>query len=119
MPQSTFRLINACYNTADGLKVLWQEEQAFRQEVILTIVLMPVIFLLGFSINLKIILIALLLLLLVVETLNSALENVIDRISLDIHPQSKIVKDLGSTAVGLTILMNVIAWGLAVYGLFY
>ena len=57
-------------------------------------------------------------LLLVVEVLNSALENIVDRISLDIHPQSKVIKDMGSAAVGLTILMNLIAWGFAIYGLY-
>jgi diacylglycerol kinase (ATP) len=52
----------------------------------------------------------LLMLILVVETINSAIETVVDRISLERHVQSRIAKDMGSAAVGLVILMNVVTW---------
>jgi diacylglycerol kinase (ATP) len=59
------------------------------------------------------------LLLLVIEALNSAIELCIDRFSTEIHPISKQAKDMGSAAVGIVIIMNVIAWIYTVYQLFF
>ena len=63
----------------------------------------------------KLLLGLLLLSLLAVEILNSALEAVVDRISLETHEQSKIAKDMGSAAVCIVILMNIITWVYAIY----
>jgi diacylglycerol kinase (ATP) len=113
--RSKFRIIRATYNTIDGLFALWKNEPAFRQELYLGIVLTPIICLLHVPSILKLILGLLLLLLLAVETLNSALEAAIDRISFEIHEQSKKAKDMGSSAVGLVIIMNIIAWIYSIY----
>ena len=107
---NSFRLYRATKNTIDGLKILWCKEQAFRQEIYVSIILIPIIFFLSISPTLKLLLILLLFFLLLVETINSAIEVIIDRISLDINPQSKMAKDMGSAAVAIAILMNMIAW---------
>ncbi len=103
------RLFRAAKNSVDGLKVLWVEE-AFRLEVIILLIALPVIFFLPVTGSLKLLLLLLLILLLVVEAINSAIEAIIDRISLDYHPQSRKAKDIGSAAVLLVLIMNVIAW---------
>lgn len=104
------RILHAIRYSIDGLKTLWKNEQAFRQEFYLSIILLPIIYFLPVASLLKIILILLLFLLFVVETLNTAIETIVDRISLEIHEQSKIAKDMGSAAVCLVLIMNVIAW---------
>ena len=110
------RLIKASKHTVNGMVDLWQREEAFRLEVVLLLILMPIIFCLSVPSSLKLLLVLLLFLTLVVETINSAIETVVDRISLEINTQSRIAKDMGSAAVGMTILMNVIAW---IYALFF
>jgi len=110
---SVTRLLNALKNSFDGLKAQWRHERAFRQELLVCIITIPVLLLLNVAAMLKLLLMVLLLLLLVVETINSAIETIVDRISLERHEKSKIAKDLGSAAVGLTILMNLLAWGYA------
>lgn len=109
------RIIRAFKHTADGLKALWLHEQAFRQEIYVGMLLFPLLVIMTIPFSLKLFLISLLLLLLVIEALNSALEAVVDRISLEIHPQSKLAKDMGSAAVGLMIIINVIVWLGAIY----
>lgn len=106
----SFRLFRAVLHSIDGVKASWQEEQAFRQEIYASIILLPIIFYLAIPSVFKLALILLLLLLLVVETLNSAIETIVDRISLEIHIQSKMAKDMGSAAVSMVIIMNVFAW---------
>jgi len=64
---------------------------------------------------LRVLMLLLLFLLFVVETINSAIEVVVDRISLEIHEQSRLAKDMGSTAVGITILMNIVVWAYAIW----
>ena len=113
--KSKFSLVRASKNTLDGMKVLWQQEQSFRAEIYLSMFLIPCIFFIKVPSFVKLVLVLLLFLMLVVEALNSAIEAVIDRISLERHPQSKIAKDLGSAAVGMTQCMNVVAWAYAVY----
>ena len=115
MSSSRYRLIRATFHTVDGLKVLWKNEQAFRQEIYLCVVLIPACLMLHISDLLKLFLVLLLLFLVVVEIINSALEAVVDRISLENHVQSKIAKDMGSAAVGIAIIMNIIAWVYAIY----
>ena|SRR5579862_1961728 len=113
--QYKMRLLNALNNSLDGLKTVWKNEQAFRWEVYLSLVLMPVIFYISVSNMLKLLLILLLLLLFVVEIINSALETVVDRISLERHEKSKNAKDMGSLAVLMVIIMNVVAWIYTIY----
>ena len=108
------RWLKATRNTADGMKALWKE-RAFREEIYFATIGLIVIFFAPFSSLLKLILILLLMLLLIVEGINSAIEAIVDRISKDIHPLSKIAKDIGSATVAMAIVMNIIAWCFAIY----
>lgn len=100
------RIFNAAGYSFDGLRAAFTGEAAFRQLVLLNVVLIPVAFWLDVSRAERAILIAVCLLGLIVELLNSAIEAAIDRISLDRHPLSKNAKDMGSAAqmVALTIV---------------
>jgi diacylglycerol kinase (ATP) len=98
-----------------GLQIAWKKQRAFRQEVGMFLVLLPVIYYLRLEVEVKLCLIILLLLLLGMELINSAIEAVIDRISTDVHPLSKEAKDLGSAAVFMVILINIVAWFYVIY----
>lgn len=93
-----------------GLKASWQYEAAFRQELLLCIVLVPVAFWVGQTILEVVALLAVLLLVLIVELLNSAIESVVDRISDDYHELSGRAKDQGSAAVLFAIGLAVLVW---------
>lgn len=113
--QNTFCRVKALKNTFQGILALWKNEQAFRLEIYLSLILTPIIFMLSIPVFLKLILALLLLFLLLIEALNSAIEAVVDRISLEIHPQSGLAKDMASAAVGIAILMNILVWVYAAY----
>lgn len=104
------KLVKATINSLDGIKTAWKTQLPFRQEIYVSIVALPVIYFLAIPSVLKLMLVMLLLLMLLVEIINSAIENAIDRISRDKNPLSKNAKDMGSAAVAIVILMNVIAW---------
>jgi diacylglycerol kinase (ATP) len=104
------RILPAFFYALDGLKSAWKHEHAFRQE--LAIVIPGMIAALFFPITAleKLLLIGVLVLVLIVELLNSAIEAVVDRVSLERHPLSKNAKDFGSAAVLLAALFALAAW---------
>lgn len=110
------RLIAAFGFSMKGLKSTYTTETAFRQEVWLAIVLLPLAFFVGGSVHEIAILIASVLLLLIVELLNTAVEKVVDRVGADYHPLSAAAKDAGSAAVLLTLILVVIVWLAVVFG---
>ena len=106
------RIGNAFFYSLDGLKAAYRHESAFRQEVALAALLIPLAFWLPASNVGKALMIASVLLVLIVELVNSAVEAIVDRISLEKHELSKRAKDIGSAAV-LIALVNVMAvWAL-------
>ena len=104
------RILSAFFYSLDGLKSAWRHEHAFRQELALFAVGTVVALALHISAFEKLMLIGVLLLILIVELINSALEAVVDRVSLERHPLSKNAKDFGSAAVLLACLLAVAAW---------
>lgn len=104
------RILNATGYSFDGLRAAFTGEAAFRQLVLLNVVLVPVSFLLQVSRVERTVLIAVCLLALIVELLNSAIEAAIDRISLERHPLSKNAKDMGSAAQFVALTMIVLVW---------
>lgn len=110
------RLINAARYSLHGFGSAYRHEDAFRQEVLLAAVLIPVALVTGGTGIGKALMIASVLLVLVVELLNSAIEAAVDRISLDRHRLSKRAKDIGSAAVFLSLVNVVIVWGLVLFG---
>lgn len=104
------RLLNAFGYSLQGFRAAWQNEAAFREEAMLTIVLTPVALFLPVTGLEKLLLILSLLLLVLVELLNSAVEAVVDRIGPEIHPLSGRAKDLGSAAVLIACLILGLTW---------
>jgi diacylglycerol kinase (ATP) len=98
-----------------GLRAAWQHEDAFRQEVLVAAIAIPVAMLLPASSLGKAMMIASILLVLIVELLNSALETAVDHTSLEQHPLAKRAKDIASAAVFLSILNALVVWGLVIY----
>jgi diacylglycerol kinase (ATP) len=113
------RIVSATVNTVDGFKSAWLNEQAFRQEGVALVVGSASALLLKISAFEKFVLIAVLVLVLIVELINSALEAVVDRISLERHPLSKNAKDFGSAAVALAIGLAAAAWAVVLYNRFF
>lgn len=99
-----------------GLRAAIQHEAAFRQELILAIVLIPIALFSHTSTIEKIIMIASIMLVLIVELLNSAIESAVDHTSLALHPLAKRAKDIGSAAVLLSLLNAIFAWSLILLG---
>lgn len=104
------RILNATGYSLAGLRAAYQGEAAFRQLVWLNLVLLPVACLLDVSRVERVLLMLTPLLALVVELLNSAIEAVVDRISLNLHPLSKQAKDMGSAAQLLALLIIALTW---------
>lgn len=104
------RIIRAVKFSAQGFRSAWINEAAFRQELLLVIVLIPTAVWLGRSIVEQAMLIAVCLLVLIVELLNSAIEAVIDRIGSEQHELSGRAKDMGSAAVFVVITIVVVVW---------
>ena len=113
------RIFSAFFYSIDGLKSAWRHEHAFRQELALFVVGALIALVLKVSAFEKLVLIAVLVLVLIVELINSALEAVVDRISLERHPLSKNAKDFGSAAVLLTCLLAAATWGVVLFNRFY
>lgn len=106
------RLWNALHYSLDGLYAAYRLEDAFRQEVRLALVLVPLALWLPVTRAEKGLLIASVLAVLVVELLNSAVEAVVDRVSLENHHLAKRAKDIGSAAVLVTLAGVALTWGL-------
>jgi diacylglycerol kinase (ATP) len=113
------RIFSAFFYSMDGLKAAWRHEHAFRQELVLFIVATAVALALRISAFEKLVLIAVMVLILIVELINSAIEAVVDRISLERHPLSKNAKDFGSAAVLLACLLAAATWGVVLFNRFY
>jgi diacylglycerol kinase (ATP) len=108
------RLFNALFYSLSGLRLAFVHESAFRQEVALAAVLMPLACVVHVSPAERVLLLGSVLFVFVVELLNSSVEAAIDRISFDTHRLSKRAKDLGSAAVLVALVMLAITWGLIV-----
>jgi diacylglycerol kinase (ATP) len=109
------RVFSAFFYSIDGLRTAWRHEHAFRQELMVAVPGMVIALMLPISRFEKLALIGVLVLVLVVELLNSAIEAVVDRVSLDRHLLSKNAKDLGSAAVMLSFLFALVTWGVVLY----
>ncbi len=111
------RILAACRYSLNGLKSAWRGEPAFRQELSLILPAIALALLLPLGGLQRLLLIGALILVLIVELINSAIEAVVDRISLDRHPLSKNAKDFGSAAVALTVCLAVATWAVVLWPL--
>ena len=106
------RILNAGGYSLAGLQAAFSGEAAFRQLVLLNVVLIPLAFFFEVSRGERAVMIAACLLALIVELLNSAIEATVDRISLNLHPLSKQAKDMGSAAQMLVLTVVALSWAL-------
>jgi len=104
------RLRDATGYSAAGLLAAWRSEEAFRQEVLMGIVLVPLALWLGQTPVERLLLIGSWLLVMIVEILNTAIEATVDRISEERHTLSGQAKDMGSAAVFLSLVLALLAW---------
>jgi diacylglycerol kinase (ATP) len=112
------RIVNATFFSLAGLRAAWQHEAAFRQELLLCIVMIPAGAWLGQTAVERALLIGSCLLVLIVELLNSGLEAIVDRVGLEPHRLSGQAKDLGSAAVLLSLVLTAVVWGLIAWARF-
>ncbi len=110
------RLINAFGYSVDGIKAAYKNEDAFRQEVRLAIVLIPLAIYLGKNGIEQALMIGSVMLVIIVELLNSSIEATVDRVSLDHHKLAKRAKDIGSAAVLFSLVNLAVVWGLLIFG---
>jgi len=107
------RLLRATVNTWNGFLAAARSEEAFRQELVALVLAVPLAFVVTDAAWKRLALIGVVVFVLVVELLNTAIEKLADRVNLAIDPQIGRVKDMGSAAVGLALLMAGFTWLLA------
>jgi diacylglycerol kinase (ATP) len=105
------RIVSALFYSFDGLRTALRTEHAFRQELMLLAVAVVAAFALPVSAYERLAMLGSIVLMLIVELINSAIEAVVDRVSLERHPLSKNAKDFGSAAVLLAGLLAAAIWG--------
>ena len=106
------RLIRAVRYSYTGLRDAFVDEPAFRLEILLSLILIPIAVWLGEDNVERALMIGTLMLVLIVELLNSAIENAVDRISTGLHDLSRKAKDLGSAAVFVSLALVIVVWAL-------
>ena len=111
-------IIKAVIWSMAGIKAAWKNEQAFRWEAAIVLLMMPVGLWLGRTAVERALLIAFSMSILITELLNSAVEAVVDRIGPERHELSKRAKDLGSAAAFISMITAAVVWGLIAYGRF-
>ena len=104
------RLLRATINTWHGLRYALSSEAAFRQELIVLLLAVPLAFIVATDTWKRFLLIGVVVFVMVVELLNTAIEKLADRLTLDRDPQIGRVKDMGSAAVGVALLMGATFW---------
>ena len=106
------RVVNAGGYSMAGLAAAWRHESAFRQLCMMNLVLLPLAFWFDVSRSERALLVMTPLLCLIVELLNSAIEAVVDRVSLELHPLSKNAKDMGSAAQFMALTLAALVWAI-------
>lgn len=109
------RIMLAAKYSWQGFRAAYRKEEAFRQEIWLAIVAIPLGLYLGQTGLERAILVGSILMILIVELLNTGIENVVDRVGLDPHKLSGRAKDMGSAAVFLSLVMAAAVWALILW----
>jgi diacylglycerol kinase (ATP) len=108
--KGVMRILHAAKYSLAGLKHAWQQEAAFRQEVVFCVLCLPIVLMADVSGLERAMLFGTAVLVVVVELINSALEAVVDRIGFEYHPLSGNAKDMGSASVLLSLFLMVGVW---------
>lgn len=109
-PKGLKRIYLASLNSFRAFKWLYQNESAFKQELLLLCLSVPVSFLFNISAAEQVVLVLAIVFIIFTEVLNTAIEAVVDRVGLEIHPLSGLAKDLGSAAVLISMIIAIIIW---------
>ncbi|MCC2605312.1 diacylglycerol kinase [Planctobacterium marinum] len=109
-PKGLHRIYLASLNSFRAFKWLAKNESAFKQELLLLLVSIPATFLFQITLAEQLILIIAVLFIIFTEIINTAIEAVVDRVGLEIHPLSGLAKDLGSAAVFISITIALLTW---------
>src|SRR5215218_1550653 len=104
------RIIRACHNTWNGLMAAARSEAAFREELVVLALAVPLAFVLASEPWKRLALIAAVVFVMAVELLNTAIEKLSDRVTLEVDPRIGAVKDMGSAAVGLALFIAGLTW---------
>ena len=110
------RIWKALFYSLDGLAAAFRHEDAFRLEVLLALILVPLALHMPVSGVAKALMVASILLVLIAELVNSSIEAITDRISLENHVLAKRAKDMGSAAVMLSLINVVVVWLIIAFG---
>ena len=94
----------------DGLKYAYKTESSFKLELLSFIVIFPAVYLIDASLEAKMILFMTAFFVLIVELVNSSIENAVDLVTKEIHPLAKSAKDIGATAVMFSIVLHLLCW---------
>jgi diacylglycerol kinase (ATP) len=113
------RILAATGYSIDGFRSAWKSEAAFRQELFLVVPGSVLALFLPISAYQKLLLVAVLVFVLIVELINSAIEAIVDRVSLERHPLSKNAKDFGSAAVMLAVMIAGATWIVVLYNRYF
>ena len=100
---------NASY-AIDGLIHAIKTETSFKIEIVIAIILLPTIYFLPFLLIYKLVLLITYFIIMIAELLNSAVENVVDLVTTEIHPLAKSAKDIGATAVFFSVILHILCW---------
>ncbi|MDE2600829.1 MAG: diacylglycerol kinase [Bradyrhizobium sp.] len=104
------RFWRATINSCNGLIFATRSEQAIREELVSLLLSIPLAWLAGATVMRRVELVAVVVLVLIVELLNTAIEKLADRLTTDHDQQIGRVKDMGSAAVGVTLIMAGLFW---------
>ena len=104
------RFWRATINSRNGIAFAIRSEQAVREELVALVLSLPLAWLVGVTLMRRVELVCAVVLVLVVELLNTAIEKLADRLTTNHDPQIGRVKDLGSAAVGVALLMAGLFW---------
>lgn len=110
---SNIRLIRAIFHSYKGLRAAISSEAAFQQEALVLAIAIPLSFFITTSPWKQCALIAVILLIMIVELLNTAVEKLADLVNPDFHPEIGRIKDMGSAAVSLAIIIAIVIWCVA------
>lgn len=94
----------------DGLKHAIKSETSFKLELVIALIVLPAIYLMPFEFILKLILLITYFMIMIAELLNSAVENVVDLVTKEVHPLAKTAKDIGATAVLFAVVLHILCW---------
>jgi diacylglycerol kinase (ATP) len=109
-----YTLFNNARYALEGFIHAVKTETSFKIELTFALLFFPLIYLVPFELIYKLLLIITFVLILIVELLNSAIENVVDLVTQKKHPLAKAAKDIGATAVLFSVLLHLLCWGVII-----